>query len=214
MPEQTLRDRTKGLVDLDAKIGFDTIFSKDEENKLVGHITYMAEIGYGYNASGIKYMAKDYADSLGKHVKAKETLSNNWFYNFLKRWPNLKVVKPQKLSIARAKSASRDTLNNYYKELGTILTNNGLRDKPQNIDETREPDKLRIFVNYALKRPEYECLSNFSRITYCCHFSAYARGFVLFRIYESLRGRRIPVPGREKPDADANNSLPKSLADV
>ena len=53
---------------------------------------------------------------------------------------------------------------------------------------TREPDKLRIFVNYALKTPEYECLSNFSRITYCCHFSAYARGFVLFRTYESRSG--------------------------
>ena len=53
---------------------------------------------------------------------------------------------------------------------------------------TREPDKLRIFVNYALKTPEYECLSNFSRITYCCHFSAYARGFALFRTYESRSG--------------------------
>ena len=52
----------------------------------------------------------------------------------------------------------------------------------------REPDKLRIFVNYALKAPEYECLSNFNRITYCCHFSAYARGFVLFRTYESRSG--------------------------
>ena len=53
---------------------------------------------------------------------------------------------------------------------------------------SREPDKLRIFVNYALKTPEYECLSNFNRITYCCHFSAYARGFVLFRTYESRSG--------------------------
>ena len=52
----------------------------------------------------------------------------------------------------------------------------------------REPDKLRIFVNYALKTPEYECLSNFNRITYCCHFSAYARGFGLFRTYESRSG--------------------------
>ena len=52
----------------------------------------------------------------------------------------------------------------------------------------REPDKLRILVNYALKTPEYECLSNFNRITYCCHFSAYARGFVLFRTYESRSG--------------------------
>ena len=72
-------------------------------------------------------MAKDYADSLAKHVKAKEALSNNWFYSFLKWWSNLKVVKPQKLSIARAKPASRETLDNYYKELST-----GLGDIPQN----------------------------------------------------------------------------------
>ena len=52
----------------------------------------------------------------------------------------------------------------------------------------REPDKLRIFKNYALRTPEYECLLNFSRITYCCHFSAYERGFILFRLYESRLG--------------------------
>ena len=126
-------------MDLDVKIGFDTIFNREEEEKLVGHITYMADIGYGYGASGIRYMAKDFADSLGKHVKAKEALSNNWFYSFLKRWPNLKVAKPQKLSAIRAKSASRETLDKYYKELGTILTKHNLRNKPQNIfniDET------------------------------------------------------------------------------
>ena len=69
----------------------------------------------------------------------------------------------------------------------------------------REPDKLRIFVNYALKTPEYECLSNFNRITYCCHFSAYARGFVLFRTYESRSGDA---------ESDANNSLPRIPADA
>ena len=120
-------DRTKGCIALDAKIGFDTLFSKGEEAKLVDHVTYMAEIGYGYNASGIKNMPKDYVASLGNSVKAKKALSNIWFYRCLKRWSNLKVVKPQKLSIARAKSASRDTLNNYYKELGTTLTNNNLK---------------------------------------------------------------------------------------
>ncbi len=84
-------------------------------------------------------MGKDYADSLGKTVKSKESLSNNWFYSFMKRWPNLKVVKPQKLSIYRAKSTSREKLDNYYKELASVLTTNGLKDKPEciyNIDET------------------------------------------------------------------------------
>ena len=138
VPVTTLRDRILGNVDIGAKIGFDTIFEHEEE-KLVGHIKYMAGIGYGYNKSGIQYMAKDYAVSLGKPTKAKESLSNNWFYGFIKRWPNLKIVKPQKLSIARAKSASRESLDKYYKELSQVLTSNGLNEKPQNIynvDET------------------------------------------------------------------------------
>ncbi|XP_053372948.1 uncharacterized protein LOC123560642 [Mercenaria mercenaria] len=139
VPESTLRDRHLGLVPLECHIGFDSIFSNVEEQKLVNHITYMASIGYGYNKSSIQYMAWDYAKSLGKQVKAKESLSDNWFYGLLKRWPDLCVKKPQKLSIARAKSASREALNNYYSELGFILTINDLTDKPQcisNIDET------------------------------------------------------------------------------
>ena len=110
------------------KIGFDTIFEHEEE-KLVGHITYMAAIGYGYNISGIQCMAKDYTVSLGKPTKAKESLSNNWLYGFIKRWPNLKIVKPQKLSIARAKFASRESLESiirksplYWQVMG-LMTN-------------------------------------------------------------------------------------------
>lgn len=93
VPESTLRDRHLGLVSLDVHIGFDTIFSIDEEQKLVNHISYMASIGYGYNKSAIQHMAWDYAKSLGKQVKAKDSLSDNWFYSFLKRFPDLRVKK-------------------------------------------------------------------------------------------------------------------------
>ena len=67
-------------------------------------------------------MAKDYAVSLGKTTKVKESLSNNWFYRFIKRWLNLKIVKPQKLSMARAKSVSCESFDKYYKELSLVLT--------------------------------------------------------------------------------------------
>ena len=134
VPESTLRDRTRGNISVDATIGFDTIFNRSEERKLVDHITYMADIGYGYNKSSIQYMASDLAKSLNKNTKSTDHLSNCWFYGFLKRWPDLKIAKPQKLSVARAKSASRNILGNYYKELSTILTNNNLHDKPERID--------------------------------------------------------------------------------
>ena len=155
VPESTLRDRTRGLVDLDVKIGFDKIFSAEEEENLVGHVSYMAEIGYRYGVSGIRYMAKNYAESLGKPVKTKDALSNCWFYSFLKRWPNLKVAKPQKLTIVRAKSASRDTLDKYYKELGTILTKHNLRDKPQNIYNVDESG-----VSTEHSPPKIVCTTN------------------------------------------------------
>ena len=54
----TLRDRTRGLVNLNTVIGFDNIFSDDEERQLVEHTSYMANIGYGYNKMGIQHMAR------------------------------------------------------------------------------------------------------------------------------------------------------------
>ena len=53
------------------------------------------------------------------------------------RCPDLKIVKPQKLSISRARSSSRDIISQYYQELGTLLTTNDL--KTYNIDETGIP---------------------------------------------------------------------------
>ena len=56
VPESTLRDRTRGNVDVDVRAGHATLMTAEEEQKLVAHICYMADIGYGYNKSGIQYM--------------------------------------------------------------------------------------------------------------------------------------------------------------
>ena len=84
VPPTTLRDRISGRVTTDARVGHETIFTSEEEDKLYQHITYMADIGFGYNKTTIQYMAKDFADSLGKSSKG-EKLSDNWFYGFTKR---------------------------------------------------------------------------------------------------------------------------------
>ncbi|XP_062586317.1 uncharacterized protein LOC134247943 [Saccostrea cucullata] len=143
VPEQTLRDRVKEKVPLTAKLGYDNTFTFKEEEALAQHLIYMAGIGYGYTKMDIQRMARQYAHSLNKklHTKNENTdhLSNNWFYGFLRRWPDLKLVKPQKLSMARAKNASPEKMKAYFKELSTILTKHELADKPNqifNIDET------------------------------------------------------------------------------
>ncbi|XP_048250446.1 uncharacterized protein LOC124117724 [Haliotis rufescens] len=71
--------------------------------------------------------------------KSDRPLSDNWFYGFLRRWPDVKLAKPQKLSMLRAQYASREELRSYFKELATILTFNELRENPERIydmDET------------------------------------------------------------------------------
>ena len=50
-----------------------------------------------------------------------------------------KRVKPQKLSTYRVKSASREVLDKYYKELASVLTSNNLHDKPGQIYNVDEP---------------------------------------------------------------------------
>ena len=142
VPESTLRDRTLGLIDENAKLGTSTLLSESEEQGLAEHVNYMASIGYGYTKPEVIHIANNYAISVGKKTESDPTFSDSWFYQFLKRSGNLQVVKPRKLAIVRAKSSSKETVSKYYDELDNILTSNGLHDKPENIynmDETNIP---------------------------------------------------------------------------
>lgn len=143
VPESTLRDRIRGNVEPMAKVGKEPLFNEREEKDFVDHLIYMANIGYGYTKSNIQTMAKEYALSLKKTLTTKlegsNKLSNNWFYHFMNRWPQLKLVKPQKLSVHRAKSTSQEKIKKYFEELSKIMVANNLLDKPNrifNIDET------------------------------------------------------------------------------
>jgi hypothetical protein len=54
-------------------------------------------------------------------VKGKE-LTMKWYYNFIKRWPELHAVKPSSLSELRAKSASPACIKKYFGERSGVTT--------------------------------------------------------------------------------------------
>ena len=118
VPESTLRDRTLGYVSLDAISGHVPLFTKTEEEKLVRHINHVAAIGHGYNKKNIQEVAKEYALFLGKDVKGTKGLSAKWYYEFLKRWPEIVVAKTKKNN-----NSPKEDLGSYYKELGALLSN-------------------------------------------------------------------------------------------
>lgn len=139
MPVNTLRDRITGRVSVDiTSSGQPPLFDQEEESLLVEHIKTMANLGYGYTRSEVVELTSKFAVDIGKREEGSDLLTMPWYYNFMKRWPELHNVKPQSLSELRARAASKDSIDNYYTELDRILTLYNLKDKPHciyNVDE-------------------------------------------------------------------------------
>ncbi|KAJ8304314.1 hypothetical protein KUTeg_017897 [Tegillarca granosa] len=138
VPVTTLKDRVRGRVGIDVlKSGPDPLFSLEEESQLFDNISTMTEIGYGYTRAETLNLASDYSVHLG-HRDRQHPLILRWLYNFLQRWPDVRVQKPHSLEAVRAKCTSKETVNRYFEELEKILNKYGLKDKPErvfNIDE-------------------------------------------------------------------------------
>ena len=60
-------------------------------------------------------------------------LSNKWVYRFLIRWPELKMTERKTFPMGRAPSATRETEENYYRELHHVLQKSDLMKKPHRI---------------------------------------------------------------------------------
>ena len=139
VPLTTLRDRVDSRVSVDTvKIGPAPLLSLSEEQLLVEHVKGLARVGYGYTRAEICTKASDFAVYLGKRGKEEKPLSLKWFYGFMGRWPELKVVKPSGLSEQRARCASKEVILNYFEELKNIFDKYELHTKPHlvyNIDE-------------------------------------------------------------------------------
>ena len=139
VPTQTLRDRVLKKVHIDAVMGNETLFTRDEEEVLVQHCEKLSKLGYGINRAQLSLLAKDLAVKLGGRNKS-EKLSNNWHYGFMNRWKDrLSIMKPRSLTSLRAQNLTQETVNKYYDDLESILNKYQLKEKPHLIyylDET------------------------------------------------------------------------------
>ena len=138
IPTQTLRDRVLGKVDFETlRSGPRTVLDQEEEERLVNHIKQIANVGYAYTRTEIVNIASEYAVCLKKREQ-EHPLTLKWFYNFLQRWPELKVRRPNTVTELRAKATSEESIGNYFNELKTILDKYEFESRPEaiyNVDE-------------------------------------------------------------------------------
>lgn len=117
----TLRDRVKGRIDLETLMtGPGPLFTQEEEVKLVNHIKYMADLGYGFTISEVVSKASEHAIYLKKRTPEK-SLSVKWFSDFRKSWPELSALKPISLTKCTAQSTTQQAVDNYFTNLQVVL---------------------------------------------------------------------------------------------
>ncbi|KAJ8024963.1 Tigger transposable element-derived protein 2 [Holothuria leucospilota] len=110
----------------------------------------LSACGYPLSRREVITLATESAELLGTRAANGNQLSKGWFERFMRRWPQLRLAKAQKLSLKRAKATSKETVESYFKELEKIFVKYELTDKPHliyNVDETgfqteHEPTKV------------------------------------------------------------------------
>ena len=115
------------------------LFSRDEEKCLVDHLIYMSNIGYGYSRQSFLDMAFEFAIILGKKSQNDPSFKGSLYKGFKRRWPEMHLAKPERLSTVRAKSASKESLSTHFSGLEDTFIELDLHKHPEriwNIDET------------------------------------------------------------------------------
>ena len=134
IPESTLRDRLRDTRGADVKMGGPTIFTSTEEAELAEHCMKMADRGYGY----AKWQILELAANMSKAKDKDFTPTKHWFYGFIKRNPQVKMIKAKKREQAR-NHITPEILDSYFSELKYIMELNNLLNQPSkiwNVDET------------------------------------------------------------------------------
>lgn len=135
VPENTLRRRLGDSTATEEwKMGAPTYFTMSEESQLAQHCVDMADKGYGYCKWQIMELAHNMATVKGTNM----TPTKHWFYGYLSRFPQVKMVKPKKREKVR-NDVSSDNITNYFTALKQVLDQYNLTNqsaKIWNVDET------------------------------------------------------------------------------
>ena len=110
LPESTLRwilANSKGEY---VKRGGQTIFSRTQEEMLAEHCISMAHLGFGFSRWQVLEIAQNMSEAVGRSREP----TKHWFYRFLDRFLDLKMIHPKTRDKARDDAINEDTLGAFF----------------------------------------------------------------------------------------------------
>ena len=140
------------------------LFTMHEEMLLADHLEKMAEGGCGLTCAEFRSLAYSWAEENQIPVTqtSDEHMSYTWYYGFLSRYPSLKVIKPEELSIYRAIAPSQEGVDAWFDNLENLSQKYKITDPNQiwNIDETGiqdQPKAQRLII--PLHAPKFQLVA-------------------------------------------------------
>ena len=99
VPKQTIRDRTRGLVDVECdSSGPSRLFTHEEEVAIVTQILETAQGCEGYTRKELQALITDFAVKWKNRPCTEKDLSDKWLCKFMKRHPELRAAQRKYLS--------------------------------------------------------------------------------------------------------------------
>lgn len=126
--------KNKIAIDAEIQKGRPAVFVHDIENKLTQHILDLEKYMFGLTINNIRSLAFQIAERhniLNNFNKEKRMAGKGWFYNFMKRHPELSVRQPENTSLNRIKGFNRKNVYGFFDLLEKIIDENSLA--PTNI---------------------------------------------------------------------------------
>ena len=112
---------------------------KEVEDELVEHIKQLDELCFGITISDLRKLAFQLASAheIHRFNEDKQSASKTWYYNFMKRHPDLSLRSPEATSLGRMKGFNREAVGDFFDKYYRLIEEHKLTaDKIYNMDET------------------------------------------------------------------------------
>lgn len=195
VPKTTIFDQLNKTTVIEPKAGIKTLFSVEQERELEEYILKCCRLFYGLTVDKIRKIAFQFAEvNKLRHKFNKNTCTagKDWYYNFIKRHPNISLRKPEGTSLNRINAFNESEVQIFIDNLIS------LKDKYKfdaesiyNVDETgifTVQKNLKILASKRQKQVG-KCISVERGImtTVVCAFSASGKYVPPFFIFKRKR---------------------------
>ena len=156
-----------------SKNGSRTILTSREEEKIAEWVKESARRGFGKTAEQVREGVKQVLDRAGRKVKIFNCNrpGTSWWFGFLRRHPDLHMLRPRPLELSRASACTREKVFGWFDSFESFLKEHSISSADQiyNCDESGFPlqacSSSKVCAEKVMKRAFHISSSSKTSIT-------------------------------------------------